>query len=1087
MPYTPYTLQTIVKASQVQEQASTSPTSTTLLPKRTDPNGNAPTSPTISQAQPIDNHITAVSAWETDIYCGTSKGTVLHYVVEDTASLYKALQSSSPTRLENRIHLNLGKKSVEKILLLPQVSRAVVLCDATLLFFSLPFFEPIPASFIQPIKGVFCFSHDVGEEGRIGEDGTVELVVVKRRTMQIYKIGETVHLKKEMPLSDNAITVTRYGRMVCLADHQEYKLIHLKQATVTPLTPIPRVPATSTLSGGASNSSLVPCPKVAVVKKDEFVIVNGSADNQAIGIFVNANGDAIRGTLQWSSYPQALCIEFPYTAALLSNQTIEVHNILDQTLVQTLPLDPDVQAKGMTFVHGITVWMNDIAEKLKQRPWPHERIHLQDAELDNRLRRDTARYSSASARILLYGKETVMAQTTTPFVVQADALLDKGSLEEALQLAEHTKNTLSTDSTVHTEKLRAELNYTFQKAGLLLLKQTLYEDAFSLLSNGNIDPRVVVHMFEGLSQGKWLEEYPPVLLYDGVRHVLEAIGTIKDIVNDNLKESASEPGGPTNDESQLAKDVSKMRRVLLMNARDALLDYLKKERDKWRASLSDDNEIIRTVIDTSLLKIYLSQKDDSSILELLQQSNHCSIEDCAKALTKAKRFYALSVMYKSKHMYEKVLDLWAKFYTGEMVDANFKNGLESMKELLLQDTPSKELSLSVIMQYAWWITSKNAKEGVEIFMNSPRSKEMDPDEILEKLEDDSSEGAKIYLEHLVLTKKSERPDYHTKLALNYLKDIHDYCLQSDSRSDTEALVERFKEIQKTSSSEDGSEALEAEDQTQQCTFVSYLASQQHQTDVIKLHLKLIDLLQTSGVYSPAVLFERMKQPGLLSIEEAIVRGRLGDHKEALTILVRDLQDFAGAEIYCLTNGQSVGLIPHTPTAESGSFKDKPLLPLQCDDTQHSKENFTERQALFSMLLQSYIAAPDSDVTMARSAHLLNTQGMYFDTLNVLELIPDHWPVQLFQDFIIRSLRRSTNSLDDNKIELGLSRGQNILVSSDLFKLYGVIGPIEVDNQTVCVKCHRYIGTNIFVRESQYGQLLHLHCAKLLGYVDDAGE
>lgn len=71
-----------------------------------------------------------------------------------------------------------------------------MLLDSTLLFFSLPFFDPIPTSFIQPIKGVSCFSHDIGEEGRIGEDGTVELSVIRRRAIQLYKIGEAMHLKK---------------------------------------------------------------------------------------------------------------------------------------------------------------------------------------------------------------------------------------------------------------------------------------------------------------------------------------------------------------------------------------------------------------------------------------------------------------------------------------------------------------------------------------------------------------------------------------------------------------------------------------------------------------------------------------------------------------------------------------------------------------------------------------------------------------------------------------------------------------------------------------------------------------------------
>lgn len=77
-----------------------------------------------------------------------------------------------------------------------RVRLTYYLLDATLLFFSLPFFDQISASFIPPVKGVSCFSHDIAEEGRIGEDGTVELVVVKKRAIQIYKIGESMHLKR---------------------------------------------------------------------------------------------------------------------------------------------------------------------------------------------------------------------------------------------------------------------------------------------------------------------------------------------------------------------------------------------------------------------------------------------------------------------------------------------------------------------------------------------------------------------------------------------------------------------------------------------------------------------------------------------------------------------------------------------------------------------------------------------------------------------------------------------------------------------------------------------------------------------------
>lgn len=54
----------------------------------------------------------------------------------------------------------------------------------------------MPVTFIAPIKGVLCFTHDAAEEEKIGKDGTIELCVVKRRVLQIYKLGEFLQMKK---------------------------------------------------------------------------------------------------------------------------------------------------------------------------------------------------------------------------------------------------------------------------------------------------------------------------------------------------------------------------------------------------------------------------------------------------------------------------------------------------------------------------------------------------------------------------------------------------------------------------------------------------------------------------------------------------------------------------------------------------------------------------------------------------------------------------------------------------------------------------------------------------------------------------
>jgi hypothetical protein len=420
--------------------------------------------------------------------------------------------------------------------------------------------------------------------------------------------------------------------MLCLADSQIYKLINLQQSSVTLLIPTPQIPVTSPTLLLGSGTQLVPRPLVAVVKKDEFLVVSGSADNQ-IGIFVNANGDAIRGTLQWSSYPKALCVEFPYVAALLRNNSIEIHNILDQKLLQTITLDPSMEAKGMTFGHGIKVWMDVLAKKLKRHTWQQD--EAEDMELASQLQHEIIRYSTAAARILIYGNDTVLAQVTTPLVVQVDNLLENNLVEEAMQLAEQARHTMSNDNNVYVERLKSELNYTYQKSGLLLLKETLFDDAFTLLSKGDMDPRVVIHLFEGLAQPKWSKELPPVLLFDGLRLLLEELSSIKNIVNSSLKDFASPSSTTEESASPSGGGAPEMRHVLLLNAREALNKYLLLERGKRKDRLGQ-NDTLCKVIDTSLLKIYMSQKDDKSIYELLQQPNDCSVEDCAKALLKSK-------------------------------------------------------------------------------------------------------------------------------------------------------------------------------------------------------------------------------------------------------------------------------------------------------------------------------------------------------------------------------------------------------------------------------------------------------------------
>lgn len=78
---------------------------------------------------------------------------------------------------------------------------------------------------------------------------------------------------------------------------------------------------------------------------------------------------------------------------------------------------------------------------------------------------------------------------------------------------------------------RHELDYVYQKAGFLFLGETLFDDAFSLLSKGNVNPTVIIHLFKDLTIQ--MEEHcvPDVVLYEGVKKIVDNIGRIEDIGN----------------------------------------------------------------------------------------------------------------------------------------------------------------------------------------------------------------------------------------------------------------------------------------------------------------------------------------------------------------------------------------------------------------------------------------------------------------------------------------------------------------------------------------------------------------------------
>ena len=149
-----------------------------------------------------------------------------------------------------------------------------------------------------------------------------------------------------MPQVTNAVAARRTGRYLCFADHENYNITDLEEAQLYPILPISQAPP-----GGNAKIK----PHITVISDNEFLILSWTGAS-TLGLFITGNGDPVRGTLQWSSYPLGICkcnlslivfeakltlcplaLDYPYVTTLLPDGTIEVHSVDSQTITQVVP------------------------------------------------------------------------------------------------------------------------------------------------------------------------------------------------------------------------------------------------------------------------------------------------------------------------------------------------------------------------------------------------------------------------------------------------------------------------------------------------------------------------------------------------------------------------------------------------------------------------------------------------------------------------------------------------------------------------------------------------------------------------------
>ncbi|KIK68589.1 hypothetical protein GYMLUDRAFT_68440 [Collybiopsis luxurians FD-317 M1] len=269
--------------------------------------------------------IKCAQALGSELYVGCSNGELMRF----------ALQAESYTIL-SRQSLPLDKP-VEEIVLLPSISRALIFSDNQIHFYTLPSLDVVAP--IKPIRHVITFAVDQRHLTRPAPSSSgpphrpepVDFCVIKRNALQMYSLRERLFFQKEIPLPQGGTLARRIGLSLCLADKENYNMLNLETAEMLPLIPF---------NQDFDSPNLPVEPFIVPTGEDDFLVVSWTGQS-SMGIFLNTNGDPVRGTLTWAQHPISICLDLPSVTAILPNGSIEIHNIDTQSLVQVIPPPPD--------------------------------------------------------------------------------------------------------------------------------------------------------------------------------------------------------------------------------------------------------------------------------------------------------------------------------------------------------------------------------------------------------------------------------------------------------------------------------------------------------------------------------------------------------------------------------------------------------------------------------------------------------------------------------------------------------------------------------------------------------------------------
>ncbi|KAH7389919.1 hypothetical protein BKA66DRAFT_526746 [Pyrenochaeta sp. MPI-SDFR-AT-0127] len=814
-------------------------------------------------------------------------------------------------------------------------------------------------------------------------------------------------------------------------------------------------------------------PLIASPTPNEFLLTVGTTPSEpAVGMFVNLDGDMCRGSIQFSSYPDAIVVDgsgIDLSASMGPDIDAEEGYVLATVHqgdgeevtygveIQRWDVDPSageaetewlglgslgisVQDEGThvsiplgmrTVVQPYDLILPEIGAKLsvqrlrlnhsERAAEDNTKLSTAQAKADHEF---TTRLSKLQAQTVIWAGDQIWWTVRNPLVTRLDARIEAAQYTPTGDGKRIQPNRSSLERVLgdirgqepRNESEYLSLIYIRQKASLMLFMDVVLRTKTNIIIFENEKRITEQALIEGEMDPRVVLSLLPVLSEEVVQgpEGIQISGGITTLVEQFLKQ---------NDLSSIPTDVNGPFGDNLLHFTKRYLQFWKKR--KGMASVTNDPYVFRTV-DASLLHILLlldqsSSKGTSSpgthraeLNELVDKEVEC-FDRAVELLEQFKRLFLLSRLYQSNCKASakagKVLATWRRIVEGEEdKGGELVDGEHKVREYL-----ARIRDQSLVEEYGAWLANRNPKLGVQIFADDHSRVKFDPTRAVALLREKAPGAVKEYLEYLVFGKKHTQ--YVNELITFYLSTvITELETNPESRNTLAQTYDTYRILEPPKP-----------------TYHSFITDNAVPAEWWQARLRLLQLLgdnrPATSSYDVKTILDRLQPYEQELVPEMIIlNGRQERHQEALKLLTHGLGDFNTAISYCLYGYSSIF---------------RPITPNSLPVPQSELPSRAEQSRLFNFLLHEFLRIDDLSQRVERTGELLERFAAWFDIADVLAVLPDEWSVDIFSGYLINSLRRLVRDKAESGIVRALSDAQNSQMSFEVVeKREGLGGTFE---------------------------------------------